>query len=84
MTVIIPFPEPAPSEHPILIARARPCLKCGHDTAVLRRFPQNHGVAWCCTQCQSIVRSRRGFLFIPHRELRASGIEPDRLPEVVR
>jgi hypothetical protein len=81
---VLSFPTPPVSEHPVLIARARSCDACGHDMAVLRRFPRNHGVAWCCSMCQSIVRSRRGFLFIPHRELRASGIEPDRLPEVVR
>jgi hypothetical protein len=81
---VIPFPQSTPSEHHQLIARARPCDACGHDMAMLRRFPRNHGVAWCCSKCQPIVRSRRGFLFIPHRELRASGIEPDRLPEAIR
>ena len=82
---VIAFPRQAPDPHPQLVASSdRPCAACGHHAAVLRRYPLNRAVAWICTRCQSVVRSRDGHLFVRHLELRACGIEPDRLPEVRR
>jgi len=81
---VLGFPRQAKGPHPdLIISRDRPCPECGHSTAMLRRYPQNSAISWHCTLCQGLVRSR-GRLFIPHRELRACGIAPDRLPEVRR
>jgi len=81
---VIVFPRHADPDHPALVvSRDRPCAACGHNTATLRRYPLSRAVAWQCTRCQGIVRSR-GRLFVRHAELRACGIEPNHLPEVVR
>jgi hypothetical protein len=81
---VIVFPRHADPDHPALVvSRDRPCAACGHNTATLRRYPLSRAAAWCCSRCQALVRSRAR-PFIPHAELRACGIEPDRLPEVRR
>src|ERR1700730_13046944 len=80
---VIAFPRTKSPNHPDLIVRNRPCLECGNNMAMLRRYPLNRAVSWCCTCCQAVVRSCSR-LFVSHHELRSCGIEPDRLPEVRR
>jgi hypothetical protein len=80
--------ERAPQAQKIVRVR-RPCSRCGQPKATLelRRYPTNHPVAWQCAGCLGLNRSRPeagNKLFIPHRELRGFGIDPDSLPEIIR
>jgi len=81
MSTVLAFPLQPASRDPQLIARTRHCESCGNTLAALRRYPATRAVAWFCTRCNKLIRSR-GRLFVPHYELRACGIDPDNLPEV--
>jgi hypothetical protein len=63
----------------------RLCQRCGTQGATLelRRYPTpaSH-VAWFCQACSSLNRDKAGGLFIAHYKLRASGIDPNLLPEM--
>jgi hypothetical protein len=83
MSNVLAFPLQPESRNPRLIARTRHCESCGNTLAVLRRYPANRAVAWCCTRCNELIRSN-GKLFISHHELCACGIDPGNLPEVRR
>lgn len=67
-----------------IVRVCRPCQRCGLSEATLelRRYPLNRAAAWFCISCEGLNRSR-GRLFIPHSEIRAGGIDPDRLPLVL-
>jgi hypothetical protein len=66
-----------------IVDRRLPCPQCGPSIGTLRSYPLNRAVAWFFAGCGGLIRERNR-LFIPHAELRASGIDPDRLPEIAR
>jgi hypothetical protein len=75
-------PGPPESQAPTLVKDARAwCRHCETETlAELRRYESNNAVGLICLTCNRIVPCG-GKLFVPHRELRALGIDPSTLPE---
>jgi hypothetical protein len=85
MSNVLPFPSQRETPAgPYTVFRKLPRPICERECcASLKIYPLNRAVSWRCLTCDGLIRSR-GRLFIPHREIRACGIDPDLLPEVRR